>query len=272
MIKNISKILSKGSAKQRIILVATDIAEKNLGNSGLLSETELKELIDTFNTPAEIRLYNKFRRTEELIRNALHILYQYKNIYREYIARIEGYCITWEVYNEIKEIINDLLFKVEDKKLRGDIVKELVNKNLLFAKFTKDKTQEGFVNIDTGKPNIKEVEGGLEGLLAINKEKAVNTIMEFKTLLKAIKDAVEENDFQVKPYINLYETAEAEIKDLEPSLVKYSKKKFTKKMEILGIEHDAKLLKISEKYFVFPDYEEIEIDEAKYKKIRESLI
>lgn len=279
MTKDISKILSKGTPRQRIILLATDIAEKNLGGKGLLTPSEIKTLSDTFKTQNEIALYNKFRKMEPLVRNSIAMLYQYKNAYREQIAFINGYTLYWDSLGEIRELINDILHKIKDKKLRNEILKTAIGKKFLLVEFTESKRDKGFIDLDTTSSKGMDYANlnGFEGLIKAHKSKAEGILVDFKTLLKATRDAIEEVGFNVKPYIEICNKAEEELRKLGGSesvaLPKYSKSALKKLFEEKEFPTNMNLLeKDFGKYWVYPEYDEIEIDEKKYKEFLEMQI
>lgn len=267
MAKDISKILAKGSPRQRIILLATDIAEKNLGGKGLLTDSELKALSDTFKTHNEIVLYNKFRKMEPLVRNAIAMLYQYKNAYREQFAYISGYTLHWESLEDIKELVNEILYKIKDKKLKEEVLKTVKGKRFIVGKIIESKRDKGFIDIDT---TLKDI--NIEGLLKGHRAKAEKILVDFKTLLKATRDAIEEEGFTVKPYIDICDNVEEELRDLGSSgipLPKYSKTASAKVLKEAGNITNINALKESfSRYWVYPDYDEIEIDEKRYKEFR----
>ena len=72
--KNISKILTTGSAKQRAFLIFENIASSKFRRKPLLTEEEYIALYDSFKTDREIDIFNKFLTIDEQVTQALLLL------------------------------------------------------------------------------------------------------------------------------------------------------------------------------------------------------
>jgi hypothetical protein len=96
--KDIGKILTTGSPKQRILLIAEDIARSKYFQEKLLTDSDFNQLSNSFKKPNEIKLWNEFRKLDETVTNAIvnlqgkmfEVLMNYSNL--------RGYIL---VYSEI---------------------------------------------------------------------------------------------------------------------------------------------------------------------------
>jgi len=286
MNKNISKILSKGSPRQRIVLLTTDSFQEYLAISGIkpdaktiLTDEEKQSLLNSFKTPPEIRLYNKYAKLNRDFPYFLMILKETQLNYNEAIAYLIGFTNTWQDYQYTEQTFNRILYEVKEKKLKNKILKIILDESpFLYAEL--EKNTGGSVRLVT---SIDKERIRLEGLIKAWSGKAENTLREAKSYIKAIRDYLTEEDFLIqalKDILNYYEKGFREDKALIP---KYSKRQMDEMLKSLKNDEQMfrKIVKtghriISDKeddffakYYVFPDYDELEIDENAYNTMLE---
>lgn len=247
------EILTKGTPKQRVLLLANHIAGLSIGEPGILSEEEFNNLVSSFKTDKERALYYKFKKLEENMRTALSLLFQYKNAYREQIAIINGYCLLWESYYLSSKLIFNLKYVIEDEEARNNYINSVLDKHDNFL-------TRNIINIDRLTYTPDRV--NLLAIIDIHKRQAKNLLVEFKTLLTAIRASIKENGFRIKPHIKRCNMAEKEIMSIVSTIPKETTIK----------EEPETLSKKSEKHYVYPDYKALEIDENRYKHYREKVI
>jgi len=262
MSKDISKILTKGSVKQRVILLANEIGERGYGGKGNLSDKELDELHNSFKTNEEIRLYNKFKKQEGLIRNVIGALGQIQNAYLERIAVFTGFVMLNYSYQETEEIINVVLSNIEDKNVKKKVLKVLTKQKLLYSQKIEIKDKD-FISIK------EEEEEGISYMMRIVRDQAKEILIQYKTILKAVRDSIEETGFKVKAYIKHIDNSETLVKNAGGKFLDKEFPEF-KKLTINycmagGSSRSVNIL-------LYPDYDKINIDEKLYKQYREKLI
>lgn len=254
MSKNISKILTKGTAKQRVILLANEIGERGYGGKGNLSDKELDELMDSFKTPEENKIYKKFKRQEELMRNVIGALGQIQNAFLERKSRLDGYVLLLYSYEEMEYVLNSLLTSLnvdplynKDKKLEKKILKTLVKEKLLYGTIEVEEVEnKNFISIKTEKK-----EQSLDTMMRIVIDQAEEILILYKTILKAVRDSIEETGFKVKAYIKHIDNSEAIVKSSLSSQI------VTPPMKVENL-----VLR----------YEDVNVDDILYKVYREKLI
>jgi len=286
MNKNISKILSKGSPRQRIVLLTTDSFQEYLAISGIkpdaktiLTDEEKQSLLNSFKTPPEIRLYNKYAKLNRDFPYFLMILKETQLNYNEAIAYLIGFTNTWQDYQYTEQTFNRILYEVKEKKLKNKILKIILDEShFLYAEL--EKNTGGSVRLVT---SIDKERIRLEGLIKAWSGKAENTLREAKSYIKAIRDYLTEEDFLIqalKDILNYYEKGFREDKALIP---KYSKRQMDEMLKSLKndeqmfrkiVETGHRIISDKEddffaKYYVFPDYDELEIDENAYNTMLE---
>jgi hypothetical protein len=69
--KDIGKILTTGTARQRLLLIAEDRARIIYGEDRLLTEGDFNRLLGSFKKPNEIKLYNQFLGYTKAVNNAI---------------------------------------------------------------------------------------------------------------------------------------------------------------------------------------------------------
>ena len=98
----------------------------------------------------------------------------------------------------------------------------------------------------------------------------MSLLSSIKTLLKALRDYIEENDFQIETYTNFIDTIEKEVTKEDPFLRRYSKNAF---LSLAKTEEEReKLIKTFGDTFFLPDYDEAEINQKEYDKYRSSYL
>lgn len=273
MSKNdISKILKEGSIKQRLRLLTEHYADLSTGGKGILTDKESKELSDSFRTTPEINAYNKMSRVDKAIRPALLALNQYRISYRETIAHITGYVLLWESYKETEELLNSTLWEIKDIKLRKQLSSRIA-KGYRYL-FTDIELQEDNTIIfrtdrprktSKVKPEGDNKDNTLEGIINLWTKRAEVLIAQVKAVSKAIEDWMDENDYKPKPFKDLLKEVENDIYGDYSPYPKYSKSRFI--TSSLNID-----ISLMEKYFVYPEPDEIELDEDMYRKFREDYL
>lgn len=262
--KDVSTIIKKGTAKQRIILLASHIAEQQLNKEGFLTEKEVNSLSDSFKTSSEIRLYNKFRETDRIVRHGLPYLAQLLSIYLEKIAYLNGYAIMYlnalHQCDTFNYILSETNSKVQKEKTKEIITKE--TERPLFYKYEIDKRGDISLNVD--------IKMGLKKIFAAHKKQAIEQLKNGKTFIKAIIEFMEDKKFNVEPYIKKIEEIEDTFKEDRAPVPSMSKKQLREELGEENAEATERLIKVREKEgFLFPDYSEIEIDKELYKYFRE---
>ena len=192
--KNISRILEKGSAKQRMILLANHIAETATDKPGFLSDSEFTALVESFKTPAEIKLYRRYKEANTALQALLPYLSQLRLLYNTEIARIEGLCLLDFTYREIEDLISFTLYTIKDEKQKAELLETFVNNsNFLFANPKKKiEEHEGekkeHYELSITEPRRRKFGGGeditLTAMALGRKNRAMSLLSSIKTLLK----------------------------------------------------------------------------------------
>lgn len=282
--KDISTILTKGTAKQRANLVAEHIARLNYYETSkepLLTDAEYNKLSDSFKTPAEIKLWNKFRSIDSGIKIGLNnlqgLLFELKMHYSD----LRGYILVWNTIEASELISNSILHQLTpEERLRvSSNLKD--NLKMFFTQIEPD--EEGYLEYkidferqvyrdENGKPISYKDEPRMSKeftlLYAMNNIKgfAEDTATKFFSWRKALLDYMGETGFNPETYKNLI-------------------KKFTEDAYTNVIGWD-KYLSISDtfmkldnpfldkhkfRYNITPDLTELEINEDEYNWFKKSI-
>lgn len=265
--KDVSDIILKGSPKQRLNLVYSHFALLQFNKEGFLTEAELKKIKDSFKTPQERNLYNRYVQVDTTVRNSLMYLNQLRLAFREQTAHIEGFSLLCYSLESSVELLNELLSQVKDKKLKNQLTKTIEQKRILYSTFSKDT--DGYIILKpkerTGEIWPEDIgETGLPGIRRVYKKRAEDILISCKTVIKAIRDYLEENSFNIKEYKNSIKEIEADISEDKTILAKHS----PKQMKKLFPDKDLSEFKSC---FFYPDYDSLEIDEEQYKRFKEKI-
>ena len=119
--KDISKILTKGSPLQRLLLIAEDVARGRYSKDKILSDREFNNISDSFKTPKELALWNKWKRIDEKIANAVMNLQGLKFEVLMDLSNLRGYILVLNSVENAELLVNSVLHEVKDIKERKRI-------------------------------------------------------------------------------------------------------------------------------------------------------
>lgn len=283
---DISKTLAKGSAKQRALLYFNNIGEKNrvtIGPDGLpdrnkkgfLTESEERQVFESFKTEAEIRLYNSFLALNKSLYLKEMALTGMMFQYRETIASLVGYCLLYHGYGKFADTLSGLYFAMETPETKKKVIDYLEsNKRYLWAEIgpAKDpdsngiKVYPGWEKPKKSRKNPEAEVPTLRDLLNALSKRAEKQLRECKTVLKALRDRIEETGFKTGEHTDELDKIERDLREDKAPLPKFSRKKTEDGL----LEHadDPKQKKRMEEIFgpnwLFPEYEKVEIFEDLY--------
>jgi len=279
--KDIGKLLTTGSLKQRMLLIAEDVARGKYFQDNLLSDSEFNQLSDSFKKPNEIKLWNKFRRADETVAHALinlqGLLFEIKMNY----SNLRAYILVWNSIENAELLVNSVLHEVKDAKERRRIAEDGAKGiNLLFSNTELD--QEGYIEIkiDFERDSYKDENGKKVGY----KEKGIKTkkhslwqvmnnvkketetsVIKYLSWESAILDYMEEKGFNVKTYKDKIKEMTTQVYSPIVGWAKYSGELN------IGLPH-PRLEEIIKKYSICPNIDELKVDEVDYSFFKKHII
>jgi hypothetical protein len=266
--KDLSKILKEGSVRQRLRLLDDQRAGIVYGKSSALTAKEMDELIESFKTPEEIKLYNLHLRAFRYFRELLMGLEAVFGTYKEALAYITGFSLLWDSYERHEELINSVIYEVKDKKTKNVITKKFESNSLfLYADVVVD--EEGFFRFHTdnrerkkrGKPRGDDY--SLESILRLWKGRAEEYASQIKTGCKALMDYSEIINYKPGTFIEKLNQLVEYVETDHALIPKFSEKQM-KEMEWASME-------LLDKYFVYPNPDKIEVNEVEYSNFMKVL-
>ena len=253
--KDISKILTTGTAKQRVLLIAEDIAKGKFSRDRLLTDYEFNQLRDSFKKPNEITLWNKFRRADETVINAIVNLQTVMFETRMHYSNLRGYILVWDTIQEAELLSNHILHEIKDIKERSRISTEACKLNsFLMAKSEPD--QEGYIKIDIDKEDKKHT---LWDVMNNVKKEAVTSAIKFISWKEALLDYMDEEGFNVKTYKEEIDELTEKIYTPVIGWTKYQEGDKT-----FSGEPHPRVDKFKELYSVAPNVRKLEVDPEIY--------
>lgn len=275
--KDIGKILTTGSPKQRLLLIAEDVARGKYFQDKLLTDSDFNRLSKSFKKPNEIRLWNEFRGLDDIVTNALVNLQGLKFEVLTNYSNLRGYILVWNSIEKTELLVNSVLHEIKDPQERKRIAEDGAKGiNLLFSKTEPD--QEGYIEIEVDfvlhkiKDPEKDSKDEKDKLRKTKKyslwyvmnrvKKEVETsVIKYLSWESAILDFMEERGFNVKTYKEQVKQMTAQVYSPIIGWAKYSGELDT------GLPH-PRLEKIIKKYAICPNIEELKVDEAQYNWFR----
>jgi hypothetical protein len=266
--KDISKILTTGSLKQRILLVAEQRARFTYGKEPILTDHEFNQLSDSFKKPNEIKLWNEWNKHAVKVIGAISNLQGLMFEVQVNYSNLRGYILVWNSIENAELLVNSVLHEIKDPKERKRIAESgAKGVDLLFSKTAPD--QEGYIDIkidfekQTYKGKEPEVTKEYSLLYVMNnvKEEATASAIRFISWRQAILDYMEENNFNIKTYKEILQGFTDRVYTPIIGWEKYSGEINT------GLPH-PQVEKILKKYAITPKIEELEVDEVVYNTFK----
>lgn len=258
MKRNIGKTLASGSAKQRIKLFAENSARMRHGGEPLLNDKETEELYNSFKTPSEVRLYNRWVDLDRALSTAISNLQGLKFETLYHIANLRGYIYVWEALQGTEELANYILFHIKDQEERDKIIKKARSStHFLLSKMEPD--QEGYLRLDIDKP---ENGYSLVKIMIMNRDKVMLAAGKLKAWRQAIIDAMEAEGMIIKTYKDI---ANEHLRTIEIPAINWGK---YKRIEFREYERSGKILS---KYEMSPDIAGVEMNKIEYERFYEAF-
>jgi hypothetical protein len=265
--KDIGKILTTGSPKQRALLIAEDVARSKYFQEKLLTDSEFNQISESFKTPREIKLWNEFRELDRTISVALGNLQGKKVEVLMNYSTLRGYILLWNAIENAELLVNSVLHEIKDRKERKRIAKRGADGvSFLFSKTEPD--QEGYIEIkidQNGYKGRKKIEPPERDSLWEDmnrvKKQVETSVIGYLSWERATLDFMEERGFNIKTYKEAINVMNKAINTPIINVAKYNGD--------FGIEHDpTRLDNVIKKYAICPIIEELEVDETEYNWFR----
>ena len=279
--KDIGKLLTTGSPKQRLLLIAEDIARGKYFEDKLLTDHEFNQLSESFKKPNEIKLWNEWRRIDETVANAINNLQGVKFEVLMNYSNLRGYILVWNSIEYTELLVNSVLHEIKDPKDRKRIAEDGAKGiDLLFSKTEPD--QEGYIEIkiDFELDSYEDENGKLIGFkdkprktkeyslwYVMNnvKKEVENSVIKYLSWETALLDFMEDKGFNVKTYKENIKQMTTEVYSPIIGWAKYSGELNT------GLPH-PRLEEIIKKYAICPNIGELKVDEAMYSWFKVNIL
>jgi hypothetical protein len=255
--KNIDKVLTSGSLKQRLLLIAEERARGKYFKERLLTEGEFNKLNESFRKPNEVKLWNEFRNLDDTITNAIinlqgkmfEVLMNYSNL--------RGYILVWNTIENAELLVNSVLHEIKNQEERRRIAKAVATDvNILLVKTEPD--QEGYIDINI---DPKEEKINLQYAMNNVKKEVETSVIRYLSWERATLDFMEERGFNVKTYKEQIKIMTAKIYEPIIGWDKYSG-------EISSPLSHPRLERIVKKYAICPNMDDLKVDEEEYNWFR----
>ena len=282
--KDIGKILTTGSPKQRLLLLAEDNARAKYSQEGLLTDHEINQLSESFKKPNEIQLWNKWLKVDRVVSTAIMNLQGLKFEVLMHYSNLRGYILVWETIQEAEVLSNHILHEIKDQEERIKIGSQAGKLGkLLFTDIQTDK--EGYldINIDFEKDTYRDENGKLVGVkekgikskkyslwYVMNnvKKEAINSAIKFLSWREAILDYMEEEGFSIKTYKDIINSM---TEDIHKPIIGWTKYQSDEKLFIPDLPHN-RADKLKAKYAITPNTRELEVDTEIYNYFKKEFL
>lgn len=282
--KDIGKILTTGSTKQRLLLLAEDNARAKYSQERLLTDHEINQLSESFKKPNEIQLWNKWLKVDRVVTSAIMNLQGLKFEVLMHYSNLRGYILVWETIQEAEVLSNHILHEIKDQEERIKISSQAGKLGrFLFTDIQTDK--EGYldINIDFEKDTYRDENGKLVGVkekgikskkyslwFVMNnvKREAINSAIKFLSWREAILDYMEEEGFSIKTYRDIINSM---TEDIHKPIIGWTKYQSDEKLFIPDLPHN-RADKLKAKYAITPNTRELEVDTEIYNYFKKEFL
>ena len=282
--KDIGKILTTGSPKQRLLLLAENNARVKYSMEPFLTEHEENQLADSLKKPNEIKLWNSWLRVDRQVTTAIMNLQGLKFEVLMHYSNLRGYILVWETIQEAEVLSNHILHEITDQEERIRISSQAGRLGrFLFTDIATDK--EGYLDIsidfeqesytdengkiiqpkDTPKKNKKY---SLWYVMNNVKREAINSAIKFLSWREAILDYMEEEGFIIKTYKDMINSMTEDIHKPIIAWTKYQSDEESFIPDIPKIRAD----KLKAKYAITPNTRELEVDIEIYNYYKKEFL
>lgn len=255
--KSVEGAILKGSAKQRAILIANDIAEKNLGGSGLLTDDEISAIVASFKTERDILAYRKYRKIFDALNLYCTHLSGSQFRYSASIAKLEKFILIQDSNSDLEEVVNqllDLIPKGDQRSKALEITKRCDNL-ILYRRFEID--EDDYIKVGQDR--------GLDEVILQARKTVIKEQLELKTSIEVFKDYVKETGFRVQQFTAFVKGVENYLRSIKNPVMERKKLRCKQSKQKI-------IQKIADRYCLEPNYDDIEIDRARYSKIWEEYL
>ena len=290
--KDITTILKEGTPRQRLLILAEQIARNsfdfkhpdlNENKEPLLTDKEFTALSDSFKTSQDIRLYNKWREHDRTVRNSLVNLQGLRFEVLMHFSNLRGYILVWNSIENAEQLVNSVLHEVKDTKERIRIAKEGAEGiDLLFNDTKIDP--EGYLDlkIDFEKETYRDENGkhlkdketrktkefSLWEVMNNVKKQATTSAITFISWRQALLDYMDKKGFNVKTYKDMIRVIS---EDVFSPIIGWKKYLSESKTFIPGSPKE-RLDKLKSKYNITPVVSELEVDKEIYEDYKKNFL
>ena len=282
--KDIGKILTTGSPKQRLLLLAEDNAREKYSQERLLTDHEINQLSESFKKPNEIQLWNKWLKVDRVVSTAIMNLQGLKFEVLMHYSNLRGYILVWETIQEAEVLSNHILHEIKDQEERIKISSQAGKLGkFLFTDIQTDK--EGYldINIDFEEDTYRDENGKLVGVkekgikskkyslwYVMNnvKRETINSAIKFLSWREAILDYMEEEGFSIKTYRDIINSM---TEDIHKPIIGWTKYQSDEKLFIPDLPHN-RADKLKAKYAITPNTRELEVDTEIYNYFKKEFL
>lgn len=270
--KNISKIITSGSFRQRLLLYFENNALLSFGEEPILTKAEGTALFDSVKTPTEKTKWNDFLDDFQKIFQAIQNLNKVHNLIKFNYSEIRGYIFLWYSYENMELLANSVLHEIKSKKERKKIAKNSIRStslfSLIFARPAVDP--EGYIEIyNAEKTNKNKEQYRIKEILESLNTQASENIIAFLSLHQATLEYMEERNINIKAYkdkLNKY------LEGVNTPIIDLNKYRSDKRYFYEGVSGlNVRLNKLKHIYNVTPNLDKLGPDNKMVKTIKERL-
>ena len=277
--KDIGKILTTGSPKQRLLLLMEDNARAKYSQERLLTDHEINQLSESFKKPNEIQLWNKWLKVDRVVTSAIMNLQGLKFEVLMHYSNLRGYILVWETIQEAEVLSNHILHEIKDQEERIKIGSQAGKLgSFLFTDIQTDK--EGYldINIDFERTDYSDFKNinkdkktkkySLWYVMNNVKKEAINSAIKFLSWREAILDYMEEEGFSIKTYRDIINSM---TEDIHKPIIGWTKYQSDEKLFIPDLPHN-RADKLKAKYAITPNTRELEVDTEIYNYFKKEFL
>jgi hypothetical protein len=209
--QEIKSILHKSNAKERALALANHVADLNMGEPTTLSPNEFENLVTSFQSSREIKIYNRIKEIDKCVRNVLPYLNQLRLIYHENVAYLWGCYNMAFTLDFCQETINNILNHSQKpvNTTKPGRLPQAVGNSQISLKYNQSNQVTIIINTEPGNESIaksfmasdiKADENVLLNLIKFYKQRSEEGAIELKSCIAAVKHYLVKEEAEINIY------------------------------------------------------------------------
>lgn len=268
---DIGKIITSGSIRQKLLLIADDRAREHFSYDRLLTDFEHNLIRDSFKTNNEIKLWNLYIKFDELLIQSINNLRVLIYEFLMYVQDFKGFLMVWNTLENTEQLVNLSLHELKNINKRKEVAKD-ISKGVYLLLGNIEIDKEGYIEIKTKFDTVNKSdtpirkEDSLTFVIDFKRQQIEKTATKYISWEAAIIDFMNDNNINIKTYKDILKQYKSLI-TVDFGIYKY---KGMFDPELNG--NNQNIENILKKYAIIPDLSNLKVDKKEYDWFKSNFL